>query len=216
MEGGIVDGKIFDGVARDVAGRSRRAVIGTLAAGAAASLGWSGAAAAPKTAARRDPGLRLLEQFAATLEQETGDCAALTAAADAFANERQTELQTLLADEADWSPSQRRKHTKRNRARIVAAVQAIHAQLASCGFRGATESPICAADGGTSPFGQPGEATCSGCDCGCICPLSSGECTAQCLSCSFTGSRHACCWCGTCIDNNCSKQCVNCCDLPED
>lgn len=211
-----MDSKSFDGIARGIAGRSRRAVVGALAAGVAASFGGSGViVAAPSTAGRHDPGLRLLEQFAQVLENETGDCDALIAAADEFANQHEAELKDLLAEEAAWSPVQRRKRTKRNRARIVAAVQAIHGQLASCSFRGTgtTPSPICQPVGGTSPFGQPGADTCSGCDCGCICPLSSGECAAQCLSCSFTGSSGDCCWCGTCIDHNCSTQCVNCCNL---
>jgi hypothetical protein len=214
-----VEGSKFDQLVRQ-AGPSRRAIVGTLFAAVVATLSQPAAAGAKskrrrhrrrRNNKRTEPGLRLLEQFADALEQETGDCDALASVANTFQQQHEAELQALLDEAAGWTEEERKERTKLNRDRVGAAVRVIQTQLASCGFRGEAPSPICE-EGGTSDLPDPGEATCSGCNCGCICPLSSGECVAQGFACAG-GSHAACCWLGTCIDHNCSKQCENCCHV---
>lgn len=218
-----MEGSRFDQIIRQTGG-NRRAIVGTLLAAAAAPLSRLATAGAKSRRERRrrrhkkkkkqptDKGLQLLEQLAEEMEQVTGDCDALAAAASAFQQEHGEELQSLLEQAAAWTPEEREQRTKANRERIVAAAQSLYAQIASCNFRGEVASPICE-EGGQSDLPAPGNTTCHGCDCQCICPLSSGECAAQCTSCFVTGDHGVCCWCGTCMDHNCSSQCPNCCKL---
>lgn len=216
-----MDGGRFDVVARlSATGMGRRTLARSLAAGLLGGAGLPALAerAAAKPGRRKGPksgrrGVVLFERLAATLERETGDCAALAAAAVAFQQQHQRVLQEILAEEATWSATQRRAAATRDRARITAAAQSLHTMLASCGFRGAVPSPICLAGDG-EPAPRPGVVACpGGCDCSCICPLSAGDCAEQSFAC-IGGSRDSCCWFGTCVDGNCSSQCVNCCDLP--
>ncbi len=162
---------------------------------------------------RASAGVRLFEELAATLTRAGGDCDALLAAAEQFREQNDTRIDLLRAVEVGWTRAERTERTRRDQQRITAATERLHTLLASCGFRGtspALESLLCDLTPG-GDVDPPGLASCQGCDCGCICPISAGECTLMFFGC-LGGSEASCCWFGACAGHQCAEQCPNCCN----
>jgi hypothetical protein len=214
----------FDRLAKSVGKRiTRRNALGPLA-----GLGLAGlAAVAPEAEARKHntlksrrrgrgrgvAGVQLYEDLAETLTRASGDCDALLAAAQQFQEQNAARLELVQAAEAGRTRAERTKRARRDQNRITAATERLHTLLATCGFRGATpalDSLLCDLTPG-GDVDPPGLAACQGCDCGCICPISAGECTLMFFGC-LGGSEASCCWFGACAGHQCTEQCPNCCN----
>lgn len=223
-----MEGERFDQLARSIGVQiSRRIALGPLA-----GLGLGGLFAIPAKAdaqdrnrrnrrrarrrrERRDSeGIRYYEDLTAALVRAGGDCEALVAAASTFQARNKGRFRRVMAQEA--RRGQDRVLARRYRQRVTAASASLHAMLATCGFRGSTpaqDSLLCDLPSADA-IGPPAQGTCHGCDCGCICPLSPGQCTLSFFGCAFGGpaSRPNCCWFGTCVNHLCLEQCPNCCN----
>jgi hypothetical protein len=215
----------FDRFAKSVGRRvTRRNALGPLAGLGLASV----SAVAPESEARKrntrksrrrrgrgraSAGVRLFEELADTLTQAGGDCDALLAAAEDFREQNDTRIDLLRAAEAAWTRAERTERARRDQGRITAATERLHTLLATCGFRGTSatsDSLLC----GLTPGGDvdpPAPESCQGCDCGCICPISAGQCTLTFFAC-LGGSEASCCWFGACAGHQCAEQCPNCCN----
>ncbi|MGH2616896.1 MAG: hypothetical protein ACRDJC_16815 [Thermomicrobiales bacterium] len=202
---------------------TRRSALGPLAGLGLAGLSAATAETDAKQRRRRkrqrqrgraSAGARWFDELAETLTQASGDCDALLAAAEQFREQNDARIDLLRAEEAGWTRAERSERARRDQDRITAATERLHTLLATCGFRGTTpalDSLLC----GLTPGGDedpPGQASCQeGCDCGCICPISAGECTLSFFGC-LGGSEASCCWFGACAGHQCSEQCPNCCN----
>jgi hypothetical protein len=212
-----MDGKQFDWLARvSAAGLDRRLVAKSLAAGALAEVGLNGLADRAE-AKRTDPGVLFFELLAARMKRATGDCDALAQVADDFRREHLAVFLKLEAREQQLDVDERSRLATKYRERITRATEALHALMASCRFRGPAEAGICAPNGSVpgDPVAPPGEAQCTGCDCGCICPIGGWQCAALFFGC-MGGSHAACCWFGACAGHQCIEQCPNCCNCGVD
>jgi hypothetical protein len=214
----------FDRFAKSVGGRvTRRSALGPLAGLGLAGLSAVTAETDAKPRRRRkrqrqrgraSAGARLFEELAATLTRAGGDCDALLEAAEQFREQNDTRIELIRAAEAGWTRAERTERTRRDQGRITAATERLHTLLATCGFRGTTpalDSLLCDLTPG-GDVDPPGLGSCPpGCDCGCLCPISAGECTLMFFGC-LGGSEASCCWFGACAGHICTEQCPNCCN----
>lgn len=191
-----------------------------VATAANARTGGQAAADADQAGRRRrrkpdlDPGLRLFERLAEELKGITGDCAALTQAAEAFRLENQAQFDDLVTSTQQMDAGTRTRLARKHKGRITRATEALHTLMTSCRFRGAATAQMCGPVGG-DPVPRPGEAQCTGCDCSCVCPISTGDCTFSFFGC-LGGSHASCCWFGACAGHMCLEQCPNCCNCGPD
>lgn len=164
-----------------------------------------------RTAKSVDPAVRFFESLAAEMQKVGGDCDALAQAAEDFKQAHLAEFNELADRQEQLDAETRSRLAKKHQARITQATETLHTLMASCRFRGTSDAPICEAVGG-EPVTLPGEPQCgTGCDCSCICPISSWDCTLTFFAC-LGGSEASCCWFGACAGNQCAEQCPNCCN----
>jgi hypothetical protein len=205
----------FDHLARlSAAVSDRRIIIRTLAAGVLAEIGLSSWATRVE-AKNADPAVVVFERLAAEMAQASGDCEAVAKVARRFRKRNLQTLQRLTERERRWDAGTRSRVAIKYQDRITEATGTLHTVLASCRYRGAPETAICRTQKNrdSSPRSPlvPGSAQCTGCDCGCICPISAGQCTLTFFAC-LGGSEASCCWFGACAGHLCTEQCPNCCN----
>lgn len=168
-----------------------------------------------KKAKSADAGALLLEELAAQMQAVSGNCDALTQAAEQFRQAHLAEMTELANTEQQLDAGTRSQAATKHQERITQATETLHTLMAACRYRGASESAICDPPGpdlGGDQGPLPGAPQCgAGCDCSCICPISGWTCTFNFFGC-LGGSHASCCWFGACAGNMCLEQCPNCCN----